>query len=908
MTSYALEWRFDLSDPRLKVAVLLAVFLVIGTSVLGINKTPAQIGFIVLIGCGLDMLLHFWLRDRTRLLFPLSALITCLGLSVLTQFAHTVWLGAIPIFLAISSKYLVTANNRHVFNPGMFGLVLSLLLSEGLISPAPVSQWGGEVLMLLFFVMTALSLFVVNIARMQLTLYFLGFYAIQLLIRSYFLPSDIPPATLIDGVLRSPGFYLFTYFMITDPRTSPDSLAGQRNMALIVVLFDLLFHSLQFTFSLFYAGFAYFSLRWLYLHWQLGLKTAPKRILGKWKAVLAIGILACAGGLFYRYLEPVSQPLDVQFSLEEMPLEGVGISARKGDLLDKVDPRIQHVAKWFYSLGDAVAVADINADGLQDMFLTLPLKAAEDRAQLYINKGDFSFDRFPISALDNLRTQPERYGTPMDALWFDKDNDGDQDLLIVVYGGAPVLLENLLKDSGQLQFADVSAEQGFNRYFNSATANILDINRDGWLDVIIGGTLASEMQDYDPVKYLNLLALPEARDEQDRRPLNVMRRNSFNARNGGENRIYINTGAGFSEQENADWGIVDERRWTLDIGTGDVNNDGWPDLYIANTAGPDKLLLNHLGASFIKIAGRTRRQIGRDTYRGMNASFADLNADGLQDIYVSNMHKPELPEGSMLWMNRGNIQLDQAAALVDRAFRANAFNRGRFGWGAALGDMDLDGSVDILQMNGWLDAAYDSENPASCPSYVYKMFQIEATPPDTHGYADNWPDMRGACMYPAEPKRLLLNDGSAHFTDVAATAGWAADDNAKAAALADFDNDGDLDVVVTRMTAPPSVYQNRQMRELYWLGFSLAGNGESCNRNGLGTVVELHYSLAGQSRTQMRYLQASNGLSAQSDGRVVFGFGAQQPDNLKVEIHWCGEAIARHYDDLAINRYQTIQQ
>ncbi|MDG1287249.1 MAG: FG-GAP-like repeat-containing protein [Rickettsiales bacterium] len=907
----ALHWDnyHGIGDPRIRVAVLLAIFLTIGIAFLGINKTPEQVGFILLVGCATDMLLHRILRPGRGILFPMSAVITCLGLSILTNFAHTIWLGAIPIFFAIGSKYLITAEGKHIFNPGLFGLVACLLWADGLISPASASQWGGQAVMVFFFIFTALSIFLFNISRVALTCSFLLFYGLQLYLRSYVLDTTIPPLALVDGVLRNPAFYLFTFFMLTDPKTSPHGWKGQMGMALAVVCFDFLLHMAQFTFTLFYAGALYFALRWMWLQQKQTLETIPKRLLAQGKPAAVIFCLAIGAYTLYQTLIVSNMPTNspaTSFTFDEIPFKQTGISAHPGTLLSsQVDPRIQHVGKWFFSMGDAVAVSDVNQDGLPDIFLTLPLKANEDRAQLYLNQGGFRFTKHPIPALNTLRQNPTSEGVPMDALWFDEDNDGDKDLLLVRYGGTPILLQNQLVETGTLDFTNITQTRGLNHYLNSATANVLDINRDGQLDLIIGGTLSAHHLDYDEDVPLNLFALPKAENASDKRPINIMRRNPFDARNGGENRIFLHNGEGFNIQDNAAWGIEDSHRWTLDIGTGDVNNDGWIDLYFANTAGPDKLLINMQGKAFSEISGWKKHQLGKDTYRGMNASFADFNADGFEDIYVSNMHKKEVPEGSMLWINQGSLMPD-AANFVDQAFASNIFNHGRFGWGAAVGDLNRDGTLDVLQMNGWLDNAYDENPKAQCADYVYKMFQVEFTPPNTHGYADNWPDMRGECIYPKEAKRVWLNDGNANFIDVAETVGWDTLDNSKGVALADFDNDGDLDAIVTRMTHAPSLYKNTQSATPYWLGLHLTGNGQSCNRDAIGTKATLSYRVNGQPKTQTRYVTGSNGLSAQNDPRRLFGFGTEKPEELRLRIHWCGEAAPQELHPITMNRYMNI--
>jgi len=271
----------------------------------------------------------------------------------------------------------------------------------------------------------------------------------------------------------------------------------------------------------------------------------------------------------------------------------------------------------------------------------------------------------------------------------------------------------------------------------------------------------------------------------------------------------------------------------------------------------------------------------------MNASFLDADKNGFLDIYVSNMHKSELPEGSLLWMNDGGVTTRKAAAFKNKAFAKNIVNTDRFSWGAASVDIDLDGDMDILQSAGWLDSTYDTASEPSaqtaCDNYVYKLFQIEASPPDTHGYIDNWPDMRGACLYPRDAKRVFLNNRGS-FTDVANDVGWAMAENSRAIAVADFDNDGDKDIVVTHMTAPPSLYRNDLSAPPHWVGLQLQGNGISCTTNAFGTRVVLHQ----KDNPQEKRLYASNGLSSQHDPRITFAL-TDDAETATMDIFWCGD-------------------
>ena len=160
---------------------------------------------------------------------------------------------------------------------------------------------------------------------------------------------------------------------------------------------------------------------------------------------------------------------------------------------------------------------------------------------------------------------------------------------------------------------------------------------------------------------------------------NIMHRTWHDASNGGENHLYLNQGSFFDEADNESWGLAG-RRWTIAIGAADLNDDGWTDLYLANDFGPDQLYLNRSGKSFHEVRGNLVGELGRDTYKGMNASIADFDGNGHPDIYVSNVHHVLQPEGSLLWLNDGTLGTNNADAMNDQALALNALNEHRFGW------------------------------------------------------------------------------------------------------------------------------------------------------------------------------------------------------------------------------------
>ena len=565
---------------------------------------------------------------------------------------------------------------------------------------------------------------------------------------------------------------------------------------------------------------------------------------------------------------------------------------------------MQHVAKWLLSVGDAAAVADADNDGLPDVFLTQPLKSEQDRAQLFLNKGNFRFEHFPLPQLDDHRKHPETHGLIASATWFDMDNDGDQDLLLGMGFGKGRLLRNDLKETGTLGFTEVGSGNAVDDYQISVATNVLDYDNDGRLDIIIGNVMQRYLPGYDRTVPYNIFKLPQPEYQGDRRMFNVMHRSWHDANNADENLLLRNLGGGrFAQIPNSENGF-NGKRWTMAVATGDLNDDGFADLYIANDFGPDELYINEQGKRFLPVKGSFAGSVGRDTYKGMNATFGDLDDNGRPDIHVSNVHEKLQAEGSLLWMNYSKSGQTDAAMFKDEAARRNALNERRFGWGAAFGDLDRDGRLDIVQANGMADDAYDKKE-AVCPDYWYWNAQIALTNPDVHGYADRWADVRGRCVFGFEANRVYLNkDG--YFVDVAEQAGWNKKGTSRGMILADFDNDGDLDSLVTHMTAAPSLYRN-DSRPAGWVGVELVGNGQTCNRDALGSKVVLAAGDSPTGAAQHREVYANNGLAAQSDRRILFGLGGKGSGEVSLSVSWCGCGDAETFK-LKPGQYHRIEQ
>ena len=902
-------------DARWPFAAILTVYAVMGVAWLGFNRSPTQILLTVAAGCALDVLLHRVLRRR-EWLFPLSAYISALSLSLLLNYSHDYFLLLLPVAIAIGSKYLLTFRGQHVVNPSLAGVAATLLLAGGLITTAPAYQWGGHWAMSAFMVTAALSLFVFRVGRGWLIVSFLLFYALQTGLRAYVMRHHLPPEMLFLGTMTTPPFFLFTFFMLTDPKTSPASPRAQVALAFGITVADLYLHTKESVFTFFYAAFAIALGRWAFLHLRETWRTGPLRHLrgsladGRTlRAAAVLGGMALLGGTAYAtVIRPRVALRDAGFVLHEVPAAESGLGVRMDPAsYDLVDPRLRHMAKWLLSVGASVAAGDVNADGLPDLFLTHPLARAEDRAALYLNRGGFRFERIPLPALDSLGAAPGRHGFASYGLFFDYDEDGALDLLVPVSFGRTRLLRSRFAETGRVEFEDVSEAAGMPEYTISVAANVLDYDRDGRPDLLIGNVLDPWLPGYDRPTRLNIFRLPQPEFDGDRRMFRFMHDGWHDARNGGRNVLLRNLGGGrFAEVDAAAMGMP-ETHWTLAIGTGDLNGDGWTDLYLASDFGRDDLYLNQAGRGFRRVAGRLFGHVGMDTYKGMNSSIADFDRNGWPDVYVSNVHQELQAEGSLLWMNRGPGARG-VPRLRDEATGRGALNEDRFGWGAGVGDLNNDGWPDVVQANGMVDDRLDDRYPG-CPDYWYVNHKLMQSGREIHTYADMWGDIRGRCTYPNEKRRVYLNRGAdarPQFVDVAPLVGLTAGENSRGVAVVDLNGDGRLDVVIANQHAGPTLLRNAPSPgagTAHWIGLRLVGDGTTCGREAFGSVATV--TLPGE-RPQSREVQAANGFSSQHDTRLHFGLGASAPELVPVRIRWCGGAMTEHR--LGRDRYHVVRQ
>lgn len=545
------------------------------------------------------------------------------------------------------------------------------------------------------------------------------------------------------------------------------------------------------------------------------------------RAARGAALLAAAALLGTPLTQPAVRAQAPQAGFEDVTTRaGVSVAHRNRAFVNPY----AHIMSGYTALGASAEAADFDGDGFDDLFVTD--SAVDGRNHLYRNNHDFTFT--DVTARAGIGTGNDAANASADALWFDYNNDGRPDLFVVRFGRS-LLYEN----RGGGQFREVSKAAGLDRYMNAITSVAFDYDHDGDVDLFVGAYFA-------PVNLFN----PETP--------RFFPESFETANNGGGVIAFQNNGRG---------GFVDvtdaiglhTSGWTLDLGHADANNDGWDDLYVACDFGTDRFFTNTGKGSF---ADTTERAIGIDTKKGMNAEWGDFDNDGWLDAYVTNITDDYMREGNFLWKNNGNM------TFTDVSRETGTYDTG-WGWGAKFFDYDNDGWLDLYVTNGWVSAGSES--------YVPDIFEMVIKPGIDFADARNWPPMGTKSLSGYEKKRLFHNERGQAFTDQAPRYGVDSARDGRGIAVADFDNDGRMDLFVANANGLPYLYRNTMPTVGHWLDVQLTG--VASNRLAVGTQVRA--TVGG--RTLLRFVDGGNGFASQGTTRLHFGLGtATSVDQLSI--------------------------
>ncbi len=560
--------------------------------------------------------------------------------------------------------------------------------------------------------------------------------------------------------------------------------------------------------------------------------------------LVAVGLLIASvvmGGVALR------SPLRAQPALPPT----IGIPVRFTDVRQAAGITFQHDAtmseekNYIETMGNGLGWIDYDQDGLMDLFL-VQTAAAEWykpsrplRSALYHNNGDGTFTDVTEKAgvgAEGLYGQGVAVG--------DFDNDGYPDMLVTGYGHT-ILYHN----NGDGTFTDVTAKAGVADEGNwSASAGWFDYDRDGYLDLLICNYIQ-----WTPKT--NLWC-------GEHKPGYRAYCHPDNYR-GERLKLYHNNHDGtFTDVSDAS-GVAKPEAKGLGVVLADFNNDGWPDIMVANDTWPNFLFLNNHDGTFRDVSFTSGVAASEDgKYEaGMGTDAADIDGDGWLDIYVTHLDF----ELNRLYHNNHDETFD------DITFSSGLGNKSIFlsGVSARMIDYDNDGWVDIFQTNGsMLDNIH--------------LYHTEVS----------W----------EEPKLMSRNLGEGKFEKVSEQLGldFIKPTAGRGSAVADFDNDGDLDIAISNSNDYPQLLRNDGGNANHWLEIMLGGT--KSNRDGRGAALKL------VSEGFVEYRQAQGGMSYMSaqDPRIHFGVG-QRKTIESLEITW-PSGIVDKLTNLPIDQIITVKE
>ncbi|MFL6437820.1 MAG: FG-GAP-like repeat-containing protein [Terriglobales bacterium] len=512
---------------------------------------------------------------------------------------------------------------------------------------------------------------------------------------------------------------------------------------------------------------------------------------------------------------------------------------------------------------NGLAVGDVDNDGLDDLYVCQPAGLPN---RLYHNRGDGTFEDISetsgVNVLDNTSC----------ALFADFENKGVQDLLVVSESG-PLLFLNQGMGKYSIKrdaFKFARTPQG-----SFTQAAIADYDRDGHLDIYfcVYNYYVGLDQYHYPAPY-------------------------FDARNGPPNFLFHNGGNATFHDRTDEAGLnVDNDRYSFACAWGDLNANGWPDLYVANDFGRSNLYRNNGDGTFKAISSEANVE---DVGAGMSACWLDVDNDGHQDIYVGNMWSPaglRVSDESLFHEN----EPEHIRALYRQHARGNSLYRndgngnfrnvaqkagvdiGRWAWCSDSWDFDHDGYPDLHVANGYITGDDSREVSSFFWRQVVGNSRQDSIP--SSKYEQGWNAIneliRSDASWSGRERNLFYwNNGDGTFSDISGTVGLDFSDDSRAFVLTDLDHDGRLEVFLKNRNAPQLRVLRNAMTEI---GDSIAFRlqGTKSNRDAIGAAVTVEVG----SLRQTKYLQAGSGFLAQHTKEIFFGIGKQQ-GTIRASIHW----------------------
>jgi hypothetical protein len=523
-------------------------------------------------------------------------------------------------------------------------------------------------------------------------------------------------------------------------------------------------------------------------------------------------------------------------------------------------------------LPPGIAVLDFDGDGREDFLVT-----GGEGNHLFRNLGDGTFQ--DVAERAGVRGPAGREA--VGALAFDYDNDGHQDLYVTYFDGPNLLFHN----RGDGTFEEVGAKAGVALSDWCTAAAAFDYDRDGLPDL-----------------YVLVYGRPEHGP-------------NTKANNAAPNHLFHNNGDGTFTDVTAASGTGDTG-WALAVASFDADEDGWPDLYVANDFGANVLLRNRRDGTFENVASAAGV---RDDGFGMGVTVADYDGDGHLDLYVSNYSycerwflrdrrypMPPFPYSlarpivskKLMELARGSSLFRWIAPLkFGRVSNEADVWDTSWSWGTVFLDAFLRGRPDLFVVNGMVSGKNRTEHEIdfwNAMSRSWMEMEKNGTPPGDWGDDSLWGHV---------PKRFFVNLDGQRFADVAGIVGLFSEGNQRGVAVLDVNGDGAPDLVAAGFLQPPQLWVNQNPDRHLALTVSLEGDAPApgrreaappyrTTRDALGAVVSVE---APGLPLQTRVLTAGDSFLSSSSKSLFFGLASEERAT-RVTVRWPSGKVSERRD------------